>query len=211
MHRKAQMSKVRILIADDHAIVRMGVKLLLSAEKEFQIIGEAEDGLGALEMSLKAEPDLVILDLMMPKMNGVDVTRKVKEKLPDAKIVLLTSFATAEGLAQALQYGANGIVLKSSAEVELIPAIRTVLSGKRHLSVGLKGQLKLSLPTIVLTERQECILRSVMEGRSNADIAGQQGIAEITVKNHLAAIFNKLSVSNRSEAVAVAMKKHLLE
>ena len=205
------MSKVRILIADDHAIVRMGVKLLLSAEKEFQIIGEAEDGLGALEMSLKAEPDLIILDLMMPKMNGVDVTKKVKEKLPDAKIVLLTSFATAEGLAQALQYGANGIVLKSSAEVELIPAIRSVLSGKRHLSVGLKGQLKLSLPTIVLTERQECILRSVMEGRSNADIARHQGIAEITVKNHLAAIFNKLSVSNRSEAVAVAMKKHLLE
>lgn len=205
------MSKVRILIADDHAIVRMGVKLLLSAEKEFQIIGEAEDGLGALEMSLKAEPDLIILDLMMPKMNGVDVTRKVKEKLQDAKIVLLTSFATAEGLAQALQYGANGIVLKSSAEVELIPAIRTVLSGKRHLSVGLKGQLKLSLPTIVLTERQECILRSVMEGRSNADIARHQGIAEITVKNHLAAIFNKLGVSSRSEAVAVAMKKHLLE
>jgi DNA-binding NarL/FixJ family response regulator len=205
------MSKVRILIADDHAIVRMGVKLLLSAEKEFQIIGEAEDGMGALEMSLKAEPDLIILDLMMPKMNGVDVTRKVKEKLPGAKIVLLTSFATAEGLAQALQYGANGIVLKSSAEVELIPAIRTVLSGKRHLSVGLKGQLKLSLPTIVLTERQECILRSVMEGRSNADIARHQGIAEITVKNHLAAIFNKLSVSNRSEAVAVTMKKHLLE
>lgn len=205
------MSKVCILIADDHAIVRMGVKLLLSAEKEFQIIGEAEDGLGALEMSLKAEPDLIILDLMMPKMNGVGVTKKVKEKLPDAKIVLLTSFATAEGLAQALQYGANGIVLKSSAEVELIPAIRTVLSGKRHLSAGLKGQLKLSLPTIVLTERQECILRSVMEGRSNADIARHQGIAEITVKNHLAAIFNKLSVSNRSEAVAVAMKKHLLE
>jgi two-component system response regulator NreC len=205
------MSKVRILIADDHAIVRMGVKLLLSAEKEFQIIGEAEDGMGALEMSLKAEPDLIILDLMMPKMNGVDVTRKVKEKLPGAKIVLLTSFATAEGLAQALQYGANGIVLKSSAEVELIPAIRTVLSGKRHLSVGLKGQLKLSLPTIVLTERQECILRSVMEGRSNADIARHQGIAEITVKNHLAAIFNKLGVSSRSEAVAVTMKKHLLE
>lgn len=205
------MSKVRILIADDHAIVRMGVKLLLSAEKEFQIIGEAEDGLGALEMSLKAEPDLIILDLMMPKMNGVDVTMKVKEKLPSAKIVLLTSFATAEGLAQALQYGANGIVLKSSAEVELIPAIRAVLSGKRHLSVGLKGQLKLSLPPIVLTERQECILRSVMEGRSNADIARHQGIAEITVKNHLAAIFNKLGVSSRSEAVAVAMKKHLLE
>ena len=205
------MSKVRILIADDHAIVRMGVKLLLSAEKEFQIIGEAEDGLGALEMSLKAEPDLIILDLMMPKMNGVDVTMKVKEKLPDAKILLLTSFATAEGLAQALQYGANGIVLKSSAEVELIPAIRAVLSGKRHLSVGLKGQLKLSLPPIVLTERQECILRSVMEGRSNADIARHQGIAEITVKNHLAAIFNKLGVSSRSEAVAVTMKKHLLE
>ena len=205
------MSKVHILIADDHAIVRMGVKLLHSAEKEFQIIGEAEDGLGALEMSLKAEPDLIILDLMMPKMNGVDVTRKVKEKLPGAKIVLLTSFATAEGLAQALQYGANGIVLKSSAEVELIPAIRTVLSGKRHLSVGLKGQLKLSLPTIVLTERQECILRSVMEGRSNADIARHQGIAEITVKNHLAAIFNKLGVSSLSEAVAVTMKKHLLE
>lgn len=205
------MSKTRILIADDHAIVRMGLNLLLAAERDFSVVGEASDGLQAVSECLRLRPDVIVLDLMMPKKDGVAVTEELHEKLPSAKIVILTSFGTAEGLSRAMQHGAAGIVLKSSAETELVPAIRDILNGQRHLSPDVRSQIKLSQPTVVLTDRQEAILRSVMEGFSNADIARQQGLAEITVKNHLSAIFNKLGVANRSEAVASALRKHLLK
>ena len=205
------MSKTRILIADDHAIVRMGLNLLLAAEHDFSVVGEACDGLSAISESVRLQPDVVILDLMMPKKDGVTVTEELHQALPGAKIVILTSFGTAEGLSRAVQHGACGIVLKNSAETELVPAIRKALAGEQHFSPGLRRQIKLTLPSVVLTDRQETILRSVMDGLSNADIARQQGVAEITVKNHLSAIFNKLGVSNRSEAVAIALRKHLLK
>ena len=205
------MTPTRILIADDHAIVRMGLNLLLAAERDFTVVGEAQDGVQAVNEALRLRPDVVVLDLMMPKKDGVAVNEELHRLLPETKVVILTSFGTAEGLSQAIQHGASGIVLKNSAESELVPAIRKVLAGRQHLSAGLRSQLKLTLPSVTLTERQESILRSVMDGLSNADIARQQGVAEITVKNHLSAIFNKLGVSNRSEAVAIALRKHLLK
>lgn len=205
------MNKTRILIADDHAIVRMGLKLLLSAEPDFEVVGEAHDGVQALMEVGRLKPELIILDLMMPKKDGVAVTEELHRRFPETKILILTSFGSAEGLSRAIQLGASGVVLKSSAETELVPAIQKTLAGQQYLTSGLRNQLKLKQPTVVLTERQETILRSVMNGLSNADIARQQGLAEITVKNHLSAIFNKLGVSNRSEAVAIALRKHLLK
>lgn len=205
------MNKTRILIADDHAIVRMGLSLLLAAEADFQVVGEAGDGQQTVAECVRLRPDVVVLDLMMPKKDGVAVTEELHQLLPDAKIVILTSFGTAEGLSRTIQHGASGIVLKNSAETELVPAIRKALAGEHHFSSGLRRQLKLSIPAVTLTSRQEDILRSVMEGLSNADIARQQGVAEITVKNHLTAIFNKLGVSNRAEAAALALRKQLLK
>ena len=205
------MNKTRILIADDHAIVRMGLKLLLSAEPDFEVVGEAHDGVQALMEVGRLKPELIILDLMMPKKDGVAVTEELHRRFPETKILILTSFGSAEGLSRAIQLGASGVVLKSSAETELVLAIQKTLAGQQYLTSGLRNQLKLKQPTVVLTERQETILRSVMNGLSNADIARQQGLAEITVKNHLSAIFNKLGVSNRSEAVAIALRKHLLK
>lgn len=205
------MNKTRILIADDHAIVRMGLKLLLSAEPDFEVVGEAHDGVQALMEVGRLKPELIILDLMMPKKDGVAVTEELHRRFPETKILILTSFGSAEGLSRAIQLGASGVVLKSSAETELVPAIRKALAGQQYLTSGLRSQLRLMQPSVVLTERQETILRSVMNGLSNADIARQQGLAEITVKNHLSAIFNKLGVSNRSEAVAIALRKHLLK
>lgn len=205
------MNKTRILIADDHAIVRMGIKLLLSAEPDFEVVGEAHDGVQALMEVGRLKPELIILDLMMPKKDGVAVTEELHRRFPETKILILTSFGSAEGLSRAIQLGASGVVLKSSAETELVPAIRKALAGQQYLTSGLRSQLRLMQPSVVLTERQETILRSVMNGLSNADIARQQGLAEITVKNHLSAIFNKLGVSNRSEAVAIALRKHLLK
>ena len=207
----SNLKPTRILIADDHAIVRMGLNLLLAAERDFTVVGEACDGLQTVSECTRLRPDVVVLDLMMPKKDGVTVTEELHAKLPDVKIVILTSFGTAEGLSRAIQHGASGIVLKNSAETELVAAIRDALAGKQHFSSGLRSQIKLGHPTADLTDRQESILRSVMDGLSNADIARQQGVAEITVKNHLSAIFNKLGVSNRSEAVAIALRKHLLK
>lgn len=204
------MDKTRILIADDHAIVRMGLNLLLSAEKDFEVVGEAIDGVQAITECLRLKPDVIVLDLLMPRKDGVDVTEELHRKLPSVKIVILTSFGTAEGLSRALQAGAGSIVLKSSAETEIVKAIRETLNGKQHLTAGLRSQIKLRLPIVKLTTRQETILRSVMDGMSNSDIARQQGLAEITVKNHLSAIFNKLGAANRPEAVAIALKKQLL-
>lgn len=205
------MTKTRILIADDHAIVRLGLHLLLNAESDFDVVGEALNGDQAVKKALELQPDVLVLDLMMPKKDGVAVTMELHEKLPETKIVILTSFGTAEGLTTAVQNGASGIVLKSSAESELVNAIRDVLAGKQHLSQEVRNQLRSGIAAVQLTERQEAILRSVVDGLSNADIARQQGLAEITVKNHLSAIFNKLGAQNRSEAVAIALRKHLLK
>lgn len=205
------MTKTRILIADDHAIVRLGLHLLLNAESDFDVVGEALNGDQAVKKALELQPDVLVLDLMMPKKDGVAVTMELHEKLSETKIVILTSFGTAEGLTTAVQNGASGIVLKSSAESELVNAIRDVLAGKQHLSQEVRNQLRSGIAAVQLTERQEAILRSVVDGLSNADIARQQGLAEITVKNHLSAIFNKLGAQNRSEAVAIALRKHLLK
>ncbi len=205
------MNKARILIADDHAVVRTGLKFLLSAEAGFSVVGEAQDGVQAVDEALRLKPDMILLDLMMPKKDGVSVTEELRRRLPEAKILILTSFGTSEDLSRAILAGASGVVLKSSAETEIIPAIREILAGQQHLAPGLRNLIRRKQPAIELTGRQETILRSVMEGLSNADIARQQGLAEITVKNHLTAVFNKLKVNNRSEAVVVALRKHLLK
>jgi len=187
----------------------MGLELLLAAEADFEVVGEAQDGELAVAEAVRLKPDVIVLDLMMPKKDGVAVTEEIHGLLPKAKIVILTSFGTAEGIAVALEKGASGVVLKSSAETELVSAIRAALAGRIHLTQGLRRQVKANAQP--LTDKQESILRSVMKGLSNADIARQQGVAEITVKNHLSAIFNKLGVANRSEAVAIALRKHLLK
>ena len=205
------MNKTRILIADDHAIVRLGLNTLLSEEPDFEVVGDAKNGIQAIAKALHLKPDLIVLDLMMPKKDGVAVTSELHCKLPDTKIIILTSFATADGLLAVLENGASGIVLKSSAETELVAAIRTVLAGKQHLTAGLRSQLGESKPTAAFTDRQMTILRSVTKGLSNADIARQEGLAEITVKQHLSRVFKKLGANTRAEATAIALRKHLLK
>lgn len=205
------MSKTRILIADDHAIVRLGLNTLLSEEPDFEVVGDARNGVQAIAQALRLKPDIVVLDLMMPKKDGIAVTRELQQKLPDAKIIILTSFGTADGLLSVLESGASGIVLKSSTESELVTAIRAVLAGKQHLTPGIRGQIAACEPTVVLTDRQEAVLRAVTKGLSNADIARQEGLAEITVKNHLTRAFKKLGASTRAEAAAIALRKHLLK
>lgn len=205
------MNRTTILLADDHAIVRMGLKSLLEDEADLSVIGEAKDGATAVTESLRLRPDVVVMDLMMPRKDGIAATADLRRKLPDVKILILTTYSTSDGIAHALESGATGALLKNSADAELIPAIRAVAAGKTYISKEIRHLLAEDPPAQTLTDRQRGILESVTRGFSNGEIAREFGITEITVRNHLTVIFNKIGAATRAEAVAIAMRKQLLK
>ena len=203
--------KIKILVADDHAIVRMGLIALLKKEKDMAVVGEAEDGLEAVEQAAKLRPDVVLLDLMMPQMDGADATAAILERCPSARILILTTFGTSESIGKALRSGATGAVQKNLSNVELLSAIRDIAEGKQVISADIQDTLSSDDPIPDLTERQMEILQSVTRGLTNNEIAKQFGITYDGVKAHLKVIFAKLGVSGRSEAITIALRKHLLK
>ena len=203
--------KIRILIADDHAIVRMGLASLLGTQNDIEVVGEAEDGEVAVRKAIKLMPDVIIMDLMMPKLDGVAATAEIHRQLPDAKVMILTSYGASDGIAHALAAGATGALMKSTEFSEFVSAIRTVAAGERVIAPEIARQLAEDPPVPELTPRQTEILHSITRGLTNADIAKQLDIREDSVKEHLTAIFAKLGAANRSEAVAIALRKHLLK
>lgn len=205
------MDKIRILIADDHAIVRMGLATLLGAQDGFVVIGEACNGEQAVARALKLRPDVVVLDLVMPKKDGIAATAELREKLPTAKCLILTSFGTAEELQSALHAGAAGILLKSTANSKLVAAIRKIAAGKTIIADDVEQLISEEQPIPELSPRQREILESITRGLSNAQIALQLGISAESVKTHMAKLFAKLGAASRAEAVAIALHKHLLK
>ena len=202
---------IRVLLADDHAIVRMGLKSLLEDEPDLAVVGEASDGAVAVEESLRLKPDVVVMDLMMPRKDGTAATAEIVRALPETRILVLTTFSTSDGIAHALDAGASGAVLKNAADLELIPAIREVAAGKTYVSREVQHLLADDPPVKALTDRQREILESVTRGFSNGEIAKQFGITDITVRNHLSQIFAKIGAATRAEAVAIALRKQLLK
>lgn len=205
------MENIRIFIADDHAIVRMGLATLLGAQDGFEVVGEAADGEQAISRALKLKPDVVVMDLMMPKKDGVSATAELHEKLPSCKCLILTSFGASEDLRGALDAGAAGILLKSTANSKLVSAIRKVASGKTFIAEDVEQIIAEEPPTPELSPRQREILESITRGLSNAQIALQLDIGAESVKTHMTKLFEKLGAANRSEAVAIALRKHLLK
>ena len=205
------MDNIRILIADDHAIVRMGLATLLGAQDGFEVVGEAANGEQAVARALKLRPDVVVMDLVMPKKDGVAATAELHEKLPSAKCLILTSFGTADEMHAALQAGATGILLKSSANSKLVASIRKVAAGKTVIADDVEQLLSEDQPVAELSPRQREILESITRGLSNAQIALQLDISAESVKTHMAKLFTKLGAASRAEAVAIAMRKHLLK
>ena len=203
--------KIRVLIADDHAMVRMGLASLLGTEPDIEVAGEADDGEIAVTKALALKPDVVVMDLMMPKKDGAAATAEIRKLLPDSKILLLTSFGTADGVAHALAAGAAGALMKNADFSELVASIRTVASGGRAISPEIEHFIEEDPPVQKLTPRQMDILSSVVRGLTNDDIARQFSIQRSSVKDHLTAIFAKLGAANRSEAISIAMRKHLLK
>ena len=202
---------IKILIADDHAIVRMGLASLLSTQVGFKVIGDAEDGEMAVQKAVELKPDVIIMDIMMPNMDGIAATAEIHKILPEAKIIILTTFGTSDGIASALNAGAIGALLKNAPNTELIAAIRTVVNGEKSISEEIQRFMEEDPPAKALTDRQKEILEGLTRGLTNKDIAKSLQIREDRVKEHVNTIFAKLGAANRTEAVAIAMRKQLLK
>ncbi len=202
---------IRILVADDHAVVRIGLAALFATEPGFAVVAQARSGREAVRLADEARPDVVVMDLMMPDMNGVEATQAILERRPETKVVILTTFGTSDGIARALDAGARGAFLKTADDAALIAGIRAVASGGRAVSAEVRELLASDPPVAELSARQREILGYVTRGFTNQDISRGLGIRESSVKEHLMGIFEKIGATNRAEAVAIALRKHLLK
>ncbi len=214
---------IRIVVADDHPVVRFGVKNMLEREPHIEVVGEAEDGDDAITQTLELEPDILLLDLMMPRLPGLEAMRAIMSKSPRVKILLLTSTISTQQIIEALQIGARGIVLKDSVAADLAKALRAVISGDYwiggervvNLVAALNDLMKRAAEspekkTYGLTPRELEVVTCIVEGCSNKDVAKQFAISEETVKRHLSNIFDKTGVSTRLELALFAIAHKLV-
>ncbi len=221
MRKTVMSTKRRVVIAEDHTILREGLRALLSGEPDFEVVGEAKDGQEAIRMVEKLEPNLILMDLSMPRMNGLDAIREIKKQSADTKILVLTVHKTDEYILATLQAGADGYLLKDSTHTELGMAIRTVLGGKFYLSPGISEKIiegylagnkpsKSTTPWETLTARERGILKLIAEGYKNKDIAEYLCISVKTVEKHRANLMQKLDLHSVSALTALAIEKGLV-
>jgi DNA-binding NarL/FixJ family response regulator len=210
---------MKIIICDDQAIVRDGLVMLLKLEKDVQIIGTAEDGAQVVELVEKERPDLVLMDLKMPIMNGVEATRRIKARFPEIKVLVLTTYDDDQWVFDAIQAGASGYLLKDTPREKLVEAVRGTVTGKSYVDPSIAGKVLEQVSshqtqpatsiTNKLTDREIEILRLVARGLSNTDIAERLFLSEGTVRNHVSAILSKLEVSDRTQAAVIAIQHGL--
>ena len=205
------MKKTTVMIVDDHAIFRMGLASLLGTAKDITVIGDAGDGESAVKKALKLRPDVVIMDFLMPGVDGAEATRRILAEWPEAKVVIFTTYDSANGIGHALDAGAKGAIVKKAEFDDLLDAIRAVAAGGTFISPEIAQVLKSSPATAPLSPRQADVLELVTLGLSNEDIAYKLGITAPVVRDYLKTTFAKIGAANRAEAVAIAMRQHLLK
>ena len=216
------MAPIRILIADDHLIIRQGLRLILETEKDFKLVGEASDGAEALRLSAERHPDVVLMDLRMPGMDGLTAIERLRVEQPDVAVVILTTFNEDELMLRGLQAGARGYLLKDTDRASLFDTIRAAARGETLLKPEIMAKVLSSAgshhsgktamePPSILTERESQVLEGVARGERSKEIAVHLGISERTVKAYLASIYDKLGVDSRAAAIAVAAQKGLLK
>ncbi|MDG2519379.1 response regulator transcription factor [Lysobacter soli] len=204
-------SKIRILVVDDHPVLRDGVAALLANQTDMTMVGEANNGREAIERWRELRPDVTLMDLQMPGMNGVDAIGAIHAEHPQARIIVLTTYAGDVQAVRALRAGAAGYLLKRSLRTELVDAIRDVHRGQRHVHRDVAGEIAVHVADEPLSEREVAILRQVSMGQANKQIALRLGLSEETVKGHLKSIFAKLDVADRTHAVTVAVRRGIIE
>ena len=201
---------VRLLVVDDHHIVRQGLIALLATVPEMQVVAEASDGKQALELYRRHQPDVTLMDLRMTSMNGVETTRAIRAEFPHARIIVLTTFDGDEDIYRALQAGARGYLLKGMDTEELLAAIRAVHSGKSRIPAPVAERLAERMNAHTLTERETDVLRLIVGGNSNKEIAAALFISEATVKTHINSLLGKLGVTDRTQAATTALQRGIV-
>jgi DNA-binding NarL/FixJ family response regulator len=199
-----------VLVVDDHALLRTGVANIINQEPDLFVIAEAANGIEAVAAFERHRPDVTLLDLRMPEMEGVEAVRQIRARDPQAKLIILTTYDTDEDIALALRAGAKAYVLKDISADALIACIHDVLAGKTYLAPSAAAKLAEGVTRVQLTPRELTTLRLMAGGQSNKEIAGTLGISERTVKTHLSHLFEKLGVTSRTEAVHVATRRGLV-
>jgi two-component system, NarL family, response regulator len=197
------MTSIRVLIADDHAIVRSGLVRMVELTEGMEVIAEAGTGIEAVKLFRLHQPDVTLMDLRMPEMNGVEAIIAIRQEFPTAHIAILTTYDIFRGL----QAGAKGYLLKDSKMVELIDAIRTLHNGKRYIPPAVGAKLAERMAQPQLSDHELDVLRLMSAGKTNQEMCGDFNISESTVKFHINNIFSKLGVSDRTQAVVVAIKR----
>ncbi len=216
------MDVIRILIVDDHEMVRDGLAVMLSRQDDFSVVGEAQNGLEAVEKTRELQPDVVLMDLRMPELNGVDAMRRIRDELPDLKFLVLTTYDTDEYIFDAIEAGAKGYLLKDASREELFRAVRAVHRGESLIEPGVQSRLldrlaqlsrqaTLSSSNDTLSGRETEVLQLMAHGSANKAIAAVLSISESTVKTHVSNIFQKLEVGQRTEAVTKAMSLGIIK
>ena len=211
---------ISIVLADDHPVVRRGLRALLEAEANLRIAGETGDGLEAIRLVEELRPHVLILDLMMPGVSGLEVARQVTRRFPETRVVIISMHANEAYVMEALRNGASGYVLKDASAVELVQAVRTVVAGGRHLSPPLsegaiaayveKAKAAPADPLAALTTREREVLHLAAEGQSSADIAARLGISPRTAETHRANLMRKLGLHSQTDLVRYALKRGIL-
>jgi len=199
-----------VLVVDDHALFRTGVANIINQEGDLHVVAEAGNGVEAVAAYERHHPDVTLLDLRMPVMDGVEVVRQIRARDPRARVIVLTTYDTDDEIARALKAGAKAYVLKDVSEEDLIGCIRSVLAGKTYLAPAAAAKLAEGVARVQLTPRELATLRLTADGKANKEIANELGISERTVKTHLGHLFEKLGVSSRTEAIKVATRRGLV-
>lgn len=204
-------AKIKILIADDHPLMRQGLATLLNAAPGLQIVGEAKNGADAVDKAGELKPDVIVMDLSMPVMDGVEATRRIRESNPETKVLILTTYGTSADIAHAIDAGASGALVKDAEYDRLVSAIRAIADGGSAFSPEIETMLRKEPHPPTLTERQRQILEHTVNGLSADEISQRLNLSSFTVNEHLDAIKRKLGAANRTEAVAIAIKKQLIK
>ena len=207
----ASTEKIRVMIADDHPIVCKGLSAIIRAERDMRVVGEAADGRQLVEMFRQHRPDVTLIDLRMPVMNGVEAVRAIRKEFPDAGIIILTTYKGDEDIFRALEAGAQGYLLKGMPPHELIDAIRNVHLGLRYLPPPVLETLANRPPDSELSQRERQVLKLIVKGMSNKEIAEELGISQSTVKWHVNIVLARFHVADRTAAAVTALRRGIVE